>query len=146
MATKNTKTELLVKINNLEQKIKEQDEIMYDKGIKTHKTMMTDIELVESDTRNYIEYSIKECEKRTGRELTNAIEIKINKKNFIENHMLDGLKYNMLDGLKYHMNYMEEGHKVFWKKTLNNILKQSTKEQWSGRQIRYAIKDMIENY
>lgn len=69
---KKTKAELLVEMNNLKNEIKNQNELLINAGIKKRKTMLSEIELLESDTRKHILYIIKECEKKTGRKLVPA--------------------------------------------------------------------------
>jgi len=121
MLTNPTKAELQIKINNLQQKIKDQDEIMYDKGIKTRKTLLSELELIEVDTRNMIDYVTKECEKKTGRSLNT------NKSIFFG---FDPAKTEQTS----------------WKEELYNILRKSSIQQWSRIRTNSSIKNFIRKY
>lgn len=57
------------KIQTLEYEKENLLEEMYEKGIRTRPTIMTQIEEVEKETLEGIEYRISECEKITGRKL-----------------------------------------------------------------------------
>ena len=121
MSTNPTKAELQIKINNLQQKIKDQDEIMYDKGIKTRKTLLSELELIEVDTRNMIDYVTKECEKKTGRSLNT------NKSIFFG---FDPAKTEQTS----------------WKEELNSILNQAVRQNQSEERIIISIKNFIRKY
>lgn len=64
---KDTKAELLIRINNLENDISDKNEELFDAGIKERPTMMREIIKHEQQTINTLIFCIKECEKVTGR-------------------------------------------------------------------------------
>jgi len=125
---KPTIAELQVKINNLEYEIKNQNEIMYDKGIKTRKTMMSDIEKVESEARNTINYIIKDCEKKTGRKLKNI-------------PFFIGLDFG-----KTEKSVPLFSRPKTWQEELQAILKLSYEKSWRKRELQACIKKIINTY
>ena len=140
MSTNPTKAELLVKINNLQQKIKDQDEIMYDKGIKRRETMLSAIEKVESDTRNTIEYIVEDCEKKTGRKLTKVTSYKRFKLNYIpfkNDDTIDAMRYVCKKTI------FED---VDWKTEINNTLRKAENQRWSRMKTHIAIRQILRKY
>ena len=140
MSTNPTKAELLVKINNLQQKIKDQDEIMYDKGIKKRETMLSAIEKVESDARNTIAYIVEDCEKRTGRKLTRVSSCKGFKLNYIpfkNDDTIDAMRYVCKKTI------FED---VDWKTEINNALRKAENQRWSRMKTHNFIRQILRKY
>jgi len=64
---KETKTELMIQINNYKKALKDKDEQLMDAGIIKRETLMNQIDLIEQDATDKITQIIKDCEKKTGR-------------------------------------------------------------------------------
>ena len=64
------------KIQTLTYENEELLEEMYEKGIRTRPTIMTQIEEIEASTLSQIEFSISECEKKTGRKFFFPLTLK----------------------------------------------------------------------
>ena len=72
---KGTKAELLVKINNLEQVIADNDKVLIEAGLIERETKLTKIKDREQFALRAIQVIITQCEQETGRSLIVSVNI-----------------------------------------------------------------------
>jgi len=90
---KETKAELLIKVNNLEKQLTDKNQQLIDAGIIKITTFMSLIEQHEEDTILIINSIIKKCEQKTGRKL-NYYSMKKESQGSNINSNTTGLKHN----------------------------------------------------